>query len=211
MLGTPNRDRVSERRAATRREILDAAWELAGEVGISNLTLRDLAGRVGMQPPSLYSHFDSKHAIYDAMYGQAWADYETLALSKMGHLPEHPRTAIKFMARLYFEFATADLARNQLMNQRTIPGFEPSADSYAVAVRVLEHGVTTLASLGVSDREDFDIWVALLGGLVDQQLANDPGGDRFGRLLDRTVDMWADAIGIPKEEAPTSRKSGRRK
>jgi len=93
VLGTPNRDRVSERRAATRREILDAAWELAGEVGIANLTLRDLAGRVGMQPPSLYSHFDSKHAIYDAMYGQAWADYETLALSKMGHLPEHPRSS----------------------------------------------------------------------------------------------------------------------
>ena len=80
VLGTPNRDRVSERRAATRREILDAAWELAGEVGIANLTLRDLAGRVGMQPPSLYSHFDSKHAIYDAMYGQAWADYEACLL-----------------------------------------------------------------------------------------------------------------------------------
>ena len=31
------------------------------------------------------------------------------------------------------------------------------------------------------------------------------------RLLDRTVDMWADVVGIPMEEAPTPRKSGRRK
>jgi AcrR family transcriptional regulator len=40
-----------------RAEILAAAWELAGEVGLANLTLRDLARRVGMQAPSLYSHF----------------------------------------------------------------------------------------------------------------------------------------------------------
>jgi hypothetical protein len=96
------------------------------------------------------------------------------------------------------------------MNQRTIPGFEPSPESYAPAVRVLEHGVQTLASLGISEREDFDIWVSLLGGLVDQQLANDPGGDRFARLLDRAIDMWADAAGLPPEKT-SPRKSGRKK
>jgi AcrR family transcriptional regulator len=210
MLGTPKRDRVAERREATRREILDAAWALAGEVGLANVTLRDLAQQVGMQPPSLYSHFDSKNAIYDAMFGQAWADYEAHALAELADLPEHPRTAIKRVARVFFDFAVADLARHQLMNQRTVPGFEPSPESYAPAVRVLDRGVTTLASLGVTDREDFDIWVSLIGGLVDQQLANDPGGNRFGRLLDRAIDMWADAVGIPPEKA-TQRKSGRRK
>jgi AcrR family transcriptional regulator len=183
---------------------------LAGEVGLANVTLRDLARRVGMQPPSLYSHFESKNAIYDAMFGQAWSEYETHARAELERLPDHPRTAIKQVARVFFDFAVADLARHQLMNQRTIPGFEPSPESYAPAVRVLEQGVEVLRDLGVKDRADFDIWVALLGGLVDQQLANDPGGDRFARLLDRAVDMWADAIGIPQEN-PTPRKSGRRK
>ena len=210
MLGGPNRSRLSERREATRREILDAAWALAGEVGLANLTLRDLAGRVGMQPPSLYSHFKSKNAIYDAMFGQAWADYESHALAELEDLPDHPRTAIKKVARTWFDYAVADLARHQLMNQRTIPGFEPSPESYAPAVRVLDKGVATLRELGVTDRADFDIWVSLLGGLVDQQLANDPGGDRFARLLDRAIDMWADAIGIPPEKK-SQPKSGRRK
>jgi AcrR family transcriptional regulator len=210
VLGNPNRDRVSERREATRREILDAAWELAGEVGLATITLRDLARRVGMQPPSLYSHFESKNAIYDAMFGQAWEEYEAHASAELTRLPSHPRTAIKRMARTFFDFATADLARHQLMNQRTIPGFEPSPESYAAAVRVLDQGVTTLSGLGVTERQDFDIWVALIGGLVDQQLANDPGGDRFGRLLDRAVDMWADAIGIPLEE-PSKPKTGPKK
>lgn len=208
MLGTPNRDRVAERRAATRQEILGAAWDLAGEVGLATVTLRDLARRVGMQPPSLYSHFESKHAIYDAMFGQAWAEFEALMLDGLPDLPHHPRTAIKWMARQFFDFAVADLARYQLMNQRTIPGFTPSGEAYAPAVRVLERSVARFVELGVHDRADFDIWLALLGGLVDQQLANDPGGDRFGRLLDRAVDMWADAIGLPPETSP-ARRTGR--
>jgi len=203
VLGTPKRDRIAERRAATRREILDAAWALAGEVGLANITLRDIAERVGMQAPSLYSHFDSKHAIYDAMFGQAWSDYETLLERERPNLPEHPRTAVKFASRIFFDRATTDLARYQLMNQRTIPGFEPSPESYAPAIRVLEGTVALFAELGVTDRDDFDIWLCVIGGLVDQQLANDPGGDRFSRLLDRAIDMWADAVGLPPEPSPT--------
>ena len=72
MLGTPTSNRVTQRREAVRREILDAAWTVAHEKGIAALTLKDVADRVGMRPPALYSHFESKNAIYDAMFGQAW-------------------------------------------------------------------------------------------------------------------------------------------
>jgi len=70
MLGKPSRDRRSERHEATKAEILDAAWEQVRANGLAALSLRDLARTVGMQPPSLYSYFDSKNAIYDAMYAQ---------------------------------------------------------------------------------------------------------------------------------------------
>jgi hypothetical protein len=36
----------------------------------------------------------------------------------------------------------------------------------------------------------------MVGGLIDAQLANDPGGDRWGRLLDRAIDMYVDDLGI---------------
>ena len=42
-LGKPTRDRQTERREATRLEILDAAWALARENGLSQITLRDVA------------------------------------------------------------------------------------------------------------------------------------------------------------------------
>jgi AcrR family transcriptional regulator len=202
MLDVPNVDRRSRNRAQTRREILDAAWEVARAQGLTGLTLRDVADRVGMRAPSLYSHFDSKHAIYDAMYGEAWSAYEETISAGRAALSHDMRAAAQVIARGFFDFAVADPVRYQLMNQRIIPGFEPSPDSYAPAVRVLEAGYAVAAERGVSDPDDFAILLALLGGLIDQQLANDPGGDRFSQLLPRAVDMWCDGLGIP---ATTSR------
>lgn len=204
MLGTTKSTRIAERQEATRREILDAAWALAREQGLAALTMRDLAARVGMQPPSLYSHFGSKNAIYDAMFGEAWTLYETLVRAETAALPDHPREAVKRMALHFFDFAVSDLARHQLMNQRTLHGFEPSAESYAPAVRVLDLGVATITGLCGVDRDAFDIYLCLLGGLVDQQLANDPGGDRFRRLVGPAIDMWADGVGIPKHPSTTT-------
>ena len=185
-------------------EILDAAWELAQEQGLAEFTLRDLAERVGMRAPSLYTHFESKNAIYDAMFGQAWSDFERVALAELPELPRAPRAALRRVARVFFDFAGANPARHQLMNQRTIPGFEPSPESYAPSVRVYELGQQVFRDLGLTDQSDNDIWDALIVGLINQQLANDPGGTRWSSLLDRAIDVWADGVGLP----PTPRPSG---
>ena len=207
MLETPKRDRVAERREATRGEILEAAWELAQEKGLAEFTLRDIAERVGMRAPSLYTHFASKHAIYDAMFGQAWSEYEQVALTELADLPEAPRAAIRRSARVFFDFAVAIPARHQLMNQRTIPGFEPSPESYASAVRVLELGRQIFHQHGIADPGVFDIWVAMIAGMINQQLANDPGGTRWSALLDRAVDIWADGIGLPPDQPRQNRRT----
>jgi AcrR family transcriptional regulator len=199
MLVIPKRDRVAERREAARAEILATAWELAEEKGLAAFTLRDLAERVGMRAPSLYTHFESKNAIYDAMFGQAWSDYEQVAFAELTELPKAPRAALRRVARVFFDYAVAHPARHQLMNQRTIPGFEPSAGSYAPAVRVLELGKQIARNLGLTDLSDFDLWTAMISGLINQQLANDPGGRRWSALLDRAIDVLADGAGIPPD------------
>jgi AcrR family transcriptional regulator len=209
MLDAPNRDRVAERREATRREIIDAAWVIARENGLASLTLRDVAARVGMRAPSLYSHFESKNAIYDAMFEQAWSEYELSQAAAMAELAGHPRAAAKQMARHFYDYATADLARHQLMDVRVIPGFEPSEAAYAPAVRVLEAGKVLLQELGIDSPDDLEIWLALIGGLVNQHHANDPDGTRHAGLVDRAVDMWADSVGLPPEAPDPPRKSRR--
>jgi len=207
MLGTPTRDRKAERRAETRREILDAAWDIARDLGLNQVTLRDVASRVGMQAPSLYTHFDSKLAIYDAMFAQAWDGYEETLPGLDAALPDDdPREAAYLLGRHFFEYAAADLPRHQLMNQRIIPGFEPSAESYAPSLRVFEHGRERVCALGNVDADDFDLFVALIGGLINQHHANDPGGTRYAGLLRRALDMWADSVGLPPSPNRTSRK-----
>jgi len=196
MTALPNRDRRAERREATLREILDAAWEIARRDGLSALTLREVAGRIGMRSPSLYSHVDSKNAIYDAMFAQAWTELDA-ALESLGLPPMAPRKALLAGAEAFFDFATADLARYQLMNQRTIPDFRPSDTAYQASVAVYERMRAFHRALGVRAQADLDLWTAIIGGFVDQQLANDPGGTRWRRQLPRLVDMYCDAVGVP--------------
>lgn len=208
MLGVPARDRAAERRAATRREIIDAAWDVAREQGLAQLTLRDIAERVGMKAPSLYSHIDSKHAIYDAMFAQAWTECREVMLAMEAHCPPDLRGALQMYARTFFDFSVSDLTRFQLMNQRTIPGFEPSPEAYSPAVLVIQSLRDRLATHAITAQEDIDLYVALVGGLADAQLANDPGGSRWSRLLDRAVDMYVHNLGIDTSVPHTPTQEG---
>jgi len=193
----PNRDRRTERHEAIRREILDAAWDAAHETSIAGLTLRDIATRVGMQQPSLYSHFASKQAIYDAMFKQAWQAFLDDTRSAVASLPAQPRPRLIAIAEHYFDFAVADLPRHQLMDVNVVPNFQPSPEAYAPAVQAYHLMLDHLRGMGITADEDADVYTALIGGLVNQQLANDPGGQRWRRLIPRVMSMFADDLGLP--------------
>ena len=194
-------DRRAARRAATREEILRAAWALVRTEGLAALSMRDLAAAVGMRAPSLYQYFDSKLAIYDAMFGQGMAD--ALAVVEGGIEGRDGREALRESGRALLLFAAGDPVRNQLLFQRAIPGFEPSPDSYAPAVAMSARVESLIAGLGMSDpAAAMDLWTALIGGLSSQQLANEPGGERWIRLFDRAVDMFfAEVDRTPRPKA----------
>ena len=161
---------------------------LAHRDGLAAISLRELADRVGLRQPSLYTYFDSKLAIYDAMFA---AGNEVL-LDRLVRLPPEPdvQQQLVAVARTFVQFSTDDPVRYQLLFQRTIPGFEPSPQSYALAQRVYEHSREQLAAAGGTLPADMDMWTALIAGLADQQVANDPGGERWVLLIERTVAMF---------------------
>ncbi len=172
-------------------EIVEASWDLVREHGLAGLSIRDLGERVGMRAQSIYSYFASKLEIYDAMFLEG---YHAFARS-MDQVSESvqptgdPRGTPRLMAHTFLEFCTSDPARYQLLFQRTIPGFEPSPQSWAVALQAYEQQRQLLAGVGIHDQATLDLWTAMLTGLADQQISNDPGGDRWERLVDRAVDM----------------------
>jgi AcrR family transcriptional regulator len=192
MLGTPKRDRRAERREATRAEILAAAWDLVRDEGLASLSLRDLAGRVGMQAPSLYSYFESKHAIYDAMFAQGAQEFleREQAVERTGDALHDLQAG----GRMFVGFCSEDPVRYQLLFQRFIPGFEPSPESYAIAVDALQIVRDRLAEAGLTDPRDLDLLTAVTAGLTNQQISNEPGGDRWVRLVDEAVEMFFDHV-----------------
>lgn len=184
----PVRNRRAERYAATRREILDAAWELVRADGLGSLSMRDLGARVGMRAQSLYVYFPSKYAIFDAMFAES--NHELL---RRLTAPAPARDAVeelRFIARIILEFCVEDPVRYQLLFERTIPRFEPSPEAYAPALSILDTARTALRACGIADDRAFDAWTAVTAGIAAQQNSNEPGGDRWVRLADEVIDMY---------------------
>src|SRR4030088_2885778 len=178
----------AERYAATRREILDAAWELVRADGLGALSMRGLGARVGMRAQSLYGYFPSKFAIFDAMFAESNEELlRRLTALKPGH---DPVAALRAEKRVFIEFCVEDPARYQLLFQRTIPGVQPSPEGYAPALEVLACGRAALRACGNASARAMDAWTAVTGGLAAQQNANEPGGQRWTRLADEVTDMF---------------------
>jgi AcrR family transcriptional regulator len=95
----------------TRAVILDTAERLFGARGVDGVAVRDLAREMHLTAPSLYNHFPSKQALYDAvlerglhpiveLLAEAWhpgalrPDNVRTTLDRLvGHLAKHPHLA----------------------------------------------------------------------------------------------------------------------
>lgn len=182
--------RVEKRREERVAGIVACAWKLAGEHGIAGLTLHALAREVGIRQPSLYEYFESKNALYDAMF--AAGNRQLLDRVDTVDLSPEPRTALKQILAAFVRFALEDPARYELLFQRHVPGFEPSAESYALAQKALDRILAVMQAAGVRDPGDIDCIVAVTAGLTDAQLSNEPTGDRWIRHLNHLVDLVVD-------------------
>lgn len=194
----PSRDlqmtvgKVALRREAKIAVIIAAAWRLAGQHGIAGFSLHDLAREVGMRQPSLYEYFDSKLALFDVMFADG--NRQLLERFAVVNFPADPRMALKKVLATFTVFALEDPARSELLFQRHIPGFVPSPQSFSLAEEALGRMVTFAHDAGITDQGDMDCIVAVTAGLMEAQLSNDPGGDRWTRHLNRLVDLLVDDI-----------------
>lgn len=187
--------RIEQRREGVRSEIIDAAWAIARTEGLGSIGMRQLGAAVGMRAPSLYEYFPGKDAIYDAMF----AEGNRLLAEGYEGLPDPAdvgaRAVLIEATRRFLEFCNADEVRFQLLFQRSVPGWAPSEEAYDIAVANLEALGELLVRCGIDDDASRDLWTAILTGLASQQVTNDPGGDRWTKLIEPTVDMFLHAAG----------------
>ncbi|MDT4981546.1 MAG: hypothetical protein QOG07_3425 [Pseudonocardiales bacterium] len=189
MLNQPTKlDWREARRDAARATILAAAWQLVREDGLAALSLRELARRAGITTPTVYAYFDSKNAIFDAMFGEGAQAFA--AVAEQPYDLDDPKERLLACTQRFVDFCVSDVPRYQLLFQHSVPGFVPSEESFAPAIRALNVAREQLALNGVRDARHVDLWTALTTGLVDQQIANDPGGERWSRLIEDASQMF---------------------
>jgi len=176
------------RRQSMIDEVVEAAWQLVHEQGLAGLSMRDLGERVGLHASSIYQYFPSKLDIYDALFSHGHRQLHALMVDL--NRGEDPEMVFRKGSAIFTAFCVDDPVRYQLLFQRTIPDFEPSAASMALAWQSYQDMAGALAAIGVVAAADLDLWSAMQIGIADQQIANDPGGQRWSSQLDRAIDMF---------------------
>lgn len=201
-------DRRSRRHKAKRSRIIDNAWSLARRDGLAGISLRDLADSVDLRQPSLYAYFESKLDLYDAMF----EDGQRQLLDRCQAREPLPDPVDELVAVVedLVRFSSEDVVRHQLLFQRTIPGFEPSAAAMEPARQFVDLMTERLRAARLESPGDVDLFSAIVSGLAHQQVANDPGGDRWVLLARHAVEaLVVDVDRRParptKKPAPTRR------
>lgn len=204
---TPGPDRRKVRHEAKRAEILAQAWLLAQRDGLAAISLRDLADSVGLRQPSLYVYFESKLDLYDAMFADGYRQLLSF-VAERGYGSDPRRALARFLGDLV-QFSSDDIVRHQMLFQRTIPGFEPSAETFALALEFYEVARQMIAAVGVTDQRNIDVFSALANGLAHQQVANEPGGRRWVRLAGQVTEMFLADVDQRRTTSPARKGSQR--
>jgi AcrR family transcriptional regulator len=199
--------------AAVRKTILDTAREIMRVDGVGALSLNELARRLGMKTPSLYTYFPSKHALYDELFRLGMQAYRqrSTELFTAHHLSEGLLEAV---ITDYMRFADENPDLYALLFERPVPGFVPSAESMSEAAGLLEDSERRMQEAldaglicsGLSAAATRDLFITVMHGLTSLKRANEPdapfGSGRFGSLVPAAISLIKTAWMAPA--APTN-------
>jgi AcrR family transcriptional regulator len=185
-------------RQALSETVLHAAGELLAVEGPGALTMRRIAEHIGASTTVLYSLFDGKNGIIDAM---ARRGHETLR-ARILAIPESDDAFSRLAAtgRIYRAVALEDPARYQLMFGNAIPGYQPSAaarqaakDSFGALADVVREAMEAGVLAKGSDPEFVsEVLIAAAHGAVSLELSGHFDDDR--RADDRFAAVTAASV-----------------
>lgn len=192
-------------------DILLIAREMMQADGVAALSFNAIARRLGMKPPSLYTYFSSKHAIYDALFRMGYETFDH-KMTQDAVRGQGLQLFLQSLISSYMSFALENPDLFQVMFQRPIPGFVPSAESLQISFGVLQKGRDEMrAELSKHNietptpiNETADLIIAMMHGLAELQLANSPespvGEGRFGSLIEQSVQLFLNAWNVNSTE-----------
>lgn len=207
-MASSQRRTQAERRAETRRALLEAAAELFAQRGYDAVSLEEIAARAGYTRGALHYNFAGKHELLLDLLDERLAARGS-ALPQTSSTPQEIVAALPYdreFSLLFLEFATAaarDPAIGAALRERLTTGRRENVPATA---RLLEH-----LELPAAAAEDLLHLVgAFVNGLAIEALAGedlDELNRRFSLLLElvfaglRAVSPDSTSAGTPPPEA----------
>jgi len=191
----------------TKEKILKAASEIFLEGGMPALSVRAVSKRAGLSTIGIYSHFQGKQGILDALYIEGFKmayDVVTIEDDSLS-----PKEAVLQAAKNYFDFANEYRAHYRLMYGQSVAGYVPSIEAKTVGAKGFAQMAKLVARLLPDDTPlpmrqvaALEIW-ALAHGYVSLQ--NHPVNEmvdvKAWRYL--TIDAVARHIDAMQARQPT--------
>lgn len=166
-----------------RSEIIAAASALLGDIGDARqLSMRAVAGEVGITPPSIYRHFVDKQALLVAVLEERWAELH-LALVTSAAGVDDPFEALRRVGLAYLRYAEEHPGHYRVLFSAAAPAGisrqragHPGTPSYLVLVEAIERCLAAGAAVPEGRDSLFlaaQMWICG-HGLVDLRI-----GQRF--------------------------------
>ncbi len=168
---------MSPRKKVNRQAIAEAAWQIVEADGSADLSMRTLAGKLGIKAPSLYDHVKNRDEVIALL--------QTRALEQFGEGFAAAGDSVREKVLFYREWALANpniypvVFQQFLQRELITPGLES---------QVLAQVVSAAGGSHIQARA---MW-AQLHGLVDLQLQNrlpaDADADATWEQVIRTIE-----------------------
>ena len=141
----------------TRERILAAALELFSERGYAGTNIRELSASLGMGKSSLYRHFESKQAIWNALLDEMIAYYGA-RFGSPEHLPPVPES-LEGLVQMTMQMASLTIRDENIIKTRKLLSIEQYRDERARTLAT-KHFLTGLT----------DMFTQLFSAMMDRGL-----------------------------------------
>ncbi|MEM7547583.1 MAG: TetR/AcrR family transcriptional regulator [Pseudomonadota bacterium] len=152
---------------ATKAKILDAASDLFLEGGVRALSVRAISARAGQSTIGIYSHFQGKQGVLDALYIEG---FERVGAAMAAAEGATPRARVMDAIRRYLDTAEAHEAHYRLIFGEATEGYTPSPEAETVGAEAFKGCVRVVSALLPADaplrrRQDvaMQIWAMVHG------------------------------------------------
>ena len=176
----------------TKERILEAALEMFSQNGYAGTNIRELTASLGLVKSSMYKHFESKEAIWNALLDQMIAYYNN-RFGSAEHLPPVP-DSLEDLVQMTLRMVNLTVHDDKIVMTRKVLAIEQFRDERARGLAT-KHFLTGLT----------DMFTHIFAGMMQKGLLrrDDPAMLAFAyttpssaliHLCDREPEKTADAI-----------------